>query len=147
MEIKTKSEFVIFNESNIILPDSLNSDLQEICRIASISVDKVALTIKHRNKRYNGTYPRAPCGSYCCDGKTVIVRIVPNMNYEDFLYILAHEIGHLKQALELNNIRLSGVYDREFYASDFAVNKCNCYPSKESRYRGMNIIKEASGIP
>ncbi|KKN64735.1 hypothetical protein LCGC14_0488670 [marine sediment metagenome] len=127
----------IINKSKLQLPDYTEDSFRELCHKAHIAPVNVTLIIKRRN-RYRGDCwvkkgnPSGPSGYYTMDYHTVIVRIGRQTNQEDFRYVLAHEIGHLKQHLEQKTVLKPGM-PTENYAKRFALLTCNCYP--KSNYR------------
>ena len=131
----------IINKSKLQLPDYMENSLREIIRKAGIT--DIRLIIKRRNRYIGDCWikkgnPSAPSGFYLMDYHTVVVRIGKQTKQEDFRYVLAHEIGHLKQHLE-QKLDLKPGMPTENYAKRFALFTCNCYP--KSNYRLKSIDK------
>lgn len=118
----------IINKSGLKLPDYVPDLLRRIAWRAHIAPAHIRLVIEKRH----GQRKQYPSGTYRLDCKTVVVRIGSGMRKEDFAFVLAHEIGHLKAHLEAKPIekfrRLTYKDYGETKATHFALKVCNCYP-------------------
>ena len=132
---------MIENKTKRQLPDYIESSLEEICQKAGVGADGVTLVIKNRN-RYTGDCwtwkgnTNSVSGSYKLDGKTVIIRLGRKSHIKDIRFVIAHEIGHLKQHRESGG----DLYCRptEHYANKFALLTCNCYPKAKYKISRVN---------
>lgn len=126
----------IKNKTRFELPDYVAGDLREICLKAGIPLEHITLIVKRRNRCIGDCWTKKgnrdiPSGQYKVDYRTVVVRIGRKTNRDDFRFVLAHEIGHLKQHRESKlKVKMT-----EAYANDFATLTCNCYP--KSFYSGI----------
>jgi len=132
----------IINKSKCSIPSYAEDDLRELARKAGFAPAAVTLILGNRRKGSE------PSGLYPNNKRAVIVRISPNIKHEDFRFVLAHELGHLKQDLEVNNPTLLRArslpkWNRptEKYANEFAIVQCHCYPVAD--YRVKRYIKKA----
>ena len=132
----------IINKSKLQLPDYVESSLREICHKAYIKPSDVRLIIKRHNQHVSDCWIRkgdcssAPSGQYAMDYHTVLVRIGRKTIKEDFRYVLAHEIGHLKQHRD-QRLDLKPGWPTEDYARRFAILVCNCRPKSNYRLTGI----------
>lgn len=120
------------NKSGIQKPQYADIMLRRFCRKANIVPESVRLILGKRKDHL-----KYPGGRYKGDKETVVVRINRYTLYEDFEFVLAHEIGHLKQHRESGK-EFRTLERREQYATKFAMGTCGCNPVTEysgtSRY-------------
>ena len=132
----------IKNKSKLPLPDYIESNLRELCWKAHIAPARVTLIVKRRNRCVGDCWIKKgnrdiPSGQYKLDFRTIVVRIGKRTHRDDFRFILAHELGHLKQHVEQRrNLKTKLT---EPYANQFAM-QCNCYP--HSKYRGIKLARK-----
>ncbi len=135
----------IINRSKLQKPDYVDDDLRMICHQAHIAPSNIRLILGKRNRSHN-KYASCPSGSYKLDFRTVVVRIARGTLRDDFRFVLAHEIGHLKAHLEAKPIesirRLTTKDYGECKPTAFALNVCNCYPA--SPYRVKRYLNHKS---
>ena len=130
----------IINKSGIQKPQYVNIMFRRFCRKANIVSESVRFVLGKRGDRFQ--YPE---GLYKGDKETVVVRINRHTQYEDFEYVLAHEIGHLKQHRESGK-EFRPLERREQYATKFAMETCRCNPVGEysgtSQYARKKISRD-----
>lgn len=130
--IGNKAVLTIINKTGIQKPQYVDIMLRQFCRKANIVPESVRLILGKRKDHL-----KYPGGRYKGDQETVVVRINRHTQYEDFEFVLAHEIGHLKQHRESDK-ELCMLARREQYATKFAMETCECNPLTEysgtSRY-------------
>ncbi len=128
----------IVNRSGLVQPDYVENDFRLICWKAHIAPARIRLILGKRRKS-KSEYNQCPSGTYHMDGRSITVRITRFMKHEDFKFILAHELGHLKAHLEAKPIaslrRLTTKDYGETKATAFALNVCNCYPVSPYRVK------------
>jgi len=122
------------------LPEYIADSLREFCRKAHIAPTKVCLIVKRRNRCIGDCWVKKgdsniPSGGYHMDYRTITLRIGKRSSQEDVRYVLAHEIGHLKD--HIRGCLL--IKPTEDYARRFALLTCNCYP--KSNYRGIRKVR------
>lgn len=134
---------MIKNETGWVLPNYMADAESELCQQAHIHPSKLTLIIKKRNRYISKRWltkgnRNIPSGAYKMDFKTIIVRIGKKTLMADFRFVLAHELGHLKQHLRAGILITAGDYRKKYrqpesYANKFALLTCNCYPKSEYR--------------
>jgi len=139
----------IINKSKLELPDYLADSLRELCWKAHIAPSDIVLIVKQRNRYVSERWIKKgnrdiPSGTYHNNYRTITILIGKHTLKEDLRFVLAHEIGHLKQHKEAGALITAGDYQAkmpkpETYATKFAVQDCNCYP--RSIYTGINKHK------
>lgn len=116
----------IINKSKILTPDYFGQAAKDIITKARISHKNLRIILKKRNRSHYGEFSvenHYPSGT-CLYWKNLInIGFNTKSNKEDLLYVLAHEIGHLKQWKQKQTL-----VKCESYATRFALKVCNCYP-------------------
>ena len=142
----------IINRSKLPQPDYVDGALRELAHKARIAPISVTLILKGRNKmrgisklsikyqRLVKKHQAVPSGSYEMDRRTVVVHMGRGTSERDFRFVLAHELGHLKQHLEkLRPLDCKTRYPTEAYANRFAILTCHCYP--KANYKLAKYLK------
>ena len=134
----------IINKSGITKPQYVDIMLRRFCRKANIVPESVRLILGKRRDCF-----KCPGGCYKGDKETVVIRINRYTQYEDFEFVIAHEIGHLKQHRESGK-EFRTLKHREQYATKFAMETCRCDPVTEysgtRRYAKKKLSRDKYGI-
>lgn len=134
----------IINNSRRKLPADFEQDAKTIMGKAMLKRHDITLIVKRsslpsyynhlekRDKRFYDT--RGASGRYHLDRHTITINLSKRPKRDDTRYVLAHEIGHLKQHIDSHlQVKIT-----ETYANKFAIQYCHCYPS--GKYRGIKRL-------
>ena len=141
----------IKNKTKLQLPDWFEDTARTLCRRAEIIPASVTIIVKQRNKpwwwkeRHKMSkrtlnrvmrHANGASGFADYDRRTITIRLTAKTEREDIEFVLAHELGHIKDMREHQaDVRYKPT---ESFATKFAFG-CGCYP--KGKYPGTKRLR------